>query len=286
MAAPRRWCAVEVHQPDDARLSAYRQLTDQRFRRSYEKAANVFVVEGRLAIAQLLRSGWPVVSLLVSRDRRSSLEFLLGGPEEPGGPLGGPTVPVYLASVDVLASIAGYPVHRGYLALGRRRSDIEAAALLQSSTSLLIVEAVTDTENLGGLFRNAAAFGVDAVLLDPHCGDPLTRRAVRVSMGHALLVPFSRASPWPAALESVRSAGFQLVALTPRADAVSIDSVELDTSVPRAVMVGAEGSGLSDGALAWSDLRVRIPMAPGVDSLNVATAAAVALHSLVRARRT
>ena len=145
-----------------------------------------------------------------------------------------------------------------------------------------MLEGLNDFENLGSLFRNAAAFGVDAVLLDPTCADPLYRRSVRVSMGHVLRVPFAGlAGPWPHSLAAVRASGFRLLALTPRPDAVPLRAVP----VPQrwAVLVGAEGPGLSEAALAAADERVRIPMAPGVDSLNVATAAAVAFAQLTGA---
>jgi tRNA G18 (ribose-2'-O)-methylase SpoU len=148
-----------------------------------------------------------------------------------------------------------------------------------------VLEGVNDHENLGALFRNAAALGVDAVLLGPRCSDPLYRRSVRVSMGHVLRVPFVELpGPWPASLDVLKAAGLRVAALTPAADAQPLTAQPFTAASPTgqrvAVLLGAEGPGLTPEALAAADVRLRIPMAPGVDSLNVATAAAVAFHAL------
>jgi tRNA G18 (ribose-2'-O)-methylase SpoU len=153
-------------------------------------------------------------------------------------------------------------------------------ALLRDARLVAVLEGVNDHENLGALFRNAAALGVDAVLLGPRCSDPLYRRSVRVSMGHVLRVPFAELpGPWPESLDVLRAAGMQVAALTPAADAVPLTVSGL-RGERVAVLLGAEGPGLSAEALAAADVRVRIPMAAGVDSLNVATAAAVAFHAV------
>lgn len=207
-------------------------------------------------------------------------------------------VPVYGAEQHLFDRIVGYHAHRGALALAGRPAPRSIDSVLAGARLVLVVEAVNDHENLGALFRNAAAFGVDAVVLDPSAADPFYRRSVRVSVGHVLRVPFARAEVWPDDLATVRAAGFDVVALSPAGD-VRIDDLARrrpggdersrggggsyagDTRGQRwALMVGAEGSGLSDAALQAADVRVRIPMAAGVDSLNVATAAAVALHRL------
>ena len=179
----------------------------------------------------------------------------------------------------------GFRLHRGVVACASRVTPVDAAGLLDSAQRLLVIEGVNDHENLGGLFRNAAAFGVDAVLLDPSTADPLYRRSVRVSLGHVLRVPFARLEPWPAALELLHTAGIETVALTPDPAATPIAELaaELaarDRPTPLALLVGAEGPGLTAATRQASARRVRIPMAAGVDSLNVATAAAVALHAL------
>ena len=187
--------------------------------------------------------------------------------------------PVYVAGPAVFDQIAGFPVHRGVLALAGRRVPAGAMALLEGVATAVIVEGVNDHENLGAIFRNAAAFGAGAVLLDPTCCDPLYRRAVRVSMGNVLRVPFGRLEPWPAALAGVSQRGFTVVALDPSA-AKPIEALQCPG--PVAVLAGSEGPGLSEAARTAADERVRIGMAAGVDSLNVATALAIALHRLAR----
>ncbi len=157
---------------------------------------------------------------------------------------------------------------------------VEPLTLLREACTVAILEGLNDHENIGALFRNAAALGVDAVLLSPDCADPLYRRSVRVSMGCVLRLPFATAAPWPSALGAVAAEGFELVALTPRPDADPVSVLDGERRV--AIMVGAEGPGLSEAALAVANRRVRIPMRPGVDSLNVATAAAIAFHRLLR----
>jgi tRNA G18 (ribose-2'-O)-methylase SpoU len=161
------------------------------------------------------------------------------------------------------------------LASASRPAALDASDLLRDAQHVAVLESLNDFENLGALFRNAAAFGVDAVLLDPQCADPLYRRSVRVSMGHVLRVPFAvLPGSWPSSLAAVREAGFNIVAMTPRPDAEAINTAPRPSKW--ALLFGAEGPGLSDAALATADQLVRIPMASGVDSLNVATAAAVA----------
>jgi tRNA G18 (ribose-2'-O)-methylase SpoU len=179
-----------------------------------------------------------------------------------------------------MATVVGFHLNRGVLASADRAPVPAVPELLARARRIAVLEGVNDHENLGALFRNAAALGVHGVLLAYGCADPLYRRSVRVSMGHVLRVPFASLPAWPEGLGAVRAAGFTLLALTPRP--LSVPLAELDPAmVPRtALMVGAEGPGLSDTALAAADLRVRIPMEPGVDSLNVATAAAVAFHHL------
>ena len=168
------------------------------------------------------------------------------------------------------------------LAVADRAPPPDLAALLRRRRLLAVLEGVNDHENLGALFRNAAALGVDGVLLGPRCADPLYRRSVRVSMGHVLRVPFAALpGPWPAVAGRLRAAGLRVAALTPAPDAVPLAAAGLG-SERVALLLGAEGPGLSAEALAAADVRVRIPMAPGVDSLNVATAAAVAFHAAGR----
>jgi tRNA G18 (ribose-2'-O)-methylase SpoU len=195
-----------------------------------------------------------------------------------GGEVEAIGAPVYLAEEAVVAAVCGFDFHRGALAAVERPLPADPAALAGHARLLLAVEGVTDHENLGALFRNAAAFGAGGVLLDPTTPDPLYRRSVRVSMGHVLRVPFARPEPWPGWLAGLRDGGVEVLALTPAADAEDLRAVS--PRPPQALLVGSEGRGLSAAALAAASRRVRIPLAPGVDSLNVATAAAIALHHL------
>ena len=190
---------------------------------------------------------------------------------------------VYLAPQELFDRIAGFHVHRGALGLGRRPPPRSIPDVVAAARLLLVVEGVNDHENLGSLFRNGAAFGVGGVVLDPSSADPLYRRSVRVSVGHVLRVPFARAASWPGDLAHLRSAGVTVVALDPAGEQ-TVDEIEAAPGARLALLVGAEGHGLTPGAREAADLRVRIPMAPGVDSLNVATAAAVALHRVARSR--
>jgi len=191
-----------------------------------------------------------------------------------------PTVdaPVYAVDKWLLSDVVGFRVTRGVLASAERPAPKSPRALLANSRRVAVLESLNDFENLGALFRNAAAFGVDAVLLDPQCADPLYRRSVRVSMGHVLRVPFAVVDDWPGGLKLLRDNGFTVLAMTPRDDAVPLR----DVAPPGrwAVLLGAEGPGLSPEAMAAADALVRIPMAGDVDSLNVATAAAIAFAHL------
>jgi tRNA G18 (ribose-2'-O)-methylase SpoU len=170
-------------------------------------------------------------------------------------------------------------VTRGVLASADRLPAPDVGSLLSGARRLAVVEGLNDFENLGALFRNAAAFGIDAVLLDPTCADPLYRRSVRVSMGHVLNVPFAvLPGPWPDSLTMLRDKGFPVLAMTPAERATSLRDIPVPSRW--AVLLGAEGPGLSDAAMAAADELVRIPMHAGVDSLNVATAAAIAFAVL------
>jgi tRNA G18 (ribose-2'-O)-methylase SpoU len=232
----------------------------------------VFVVESARAVRQLFASDWPVGSVLLRPERLDSVADVVAEAQARG-------VPVYVADRDVYDAVAGFPVHRGVLALGIRRPEPAVVDLTADRDLVLVVEGVNDHENMGALFRDAAAFGVGAVLLDPSSCDPLYRRSIRVSVGHVLRMPFARVEPWPAGLSTLTRAGFGLFALDPSGPATIEDAAALRPGRV-AVLVGSEDRGLSAGALAAATARARIPMAAGVDSLNVAVAAAVALHRL------
>jgi tRNA G18 (ribose-2'-O)-methylase SpoU len=241
-------------------------------RRQLETTHGVFVVEGAGPVRQLLTSEWPVISVLLLPQRVHAMADAVGAAAQRD-------TPVYVAGPAVFDRIAGFPVHRGVLAVAARRPQADPKSLLAGTDLAVVVEGVNDPENLGAIFRNAAALGAGAVLLDPTCCDPLYRRAVRVSMGHALRIPFARLEPWPGALCQLSALGFAVIALDPAAPA-PIDAIRPDP--PLALLVGSEGSGLSEAARAAAGYQARIPMAAGVDSLNVATALAVALHCLAR----
>jgi tRNA G18 (ribose-2'-O)-methylase SpoU len=256
----------------DPLLADFRDLTDADVR---PDRRGIVIAEGVNVVERLIASPYRVRAVVGVETRIASLRPMLE-------PL---DAPVFLVDKWLLSDLVGFRVTRGVLASADRTAPADLPRLLHRARRLAILEGLNDFENLGALFRNAAAFGVDGVLLDPRCADPLYRRSVRVSMGHVLQVPFAvLPGTWPASLDSVRRAGFRLLALTPRADAHPVAAL----AVPArwGVLLGAEGPGLSEAALARADERVCIPMADGVDSLNVATAAAVAFALLNASPRT
>jgi tRNA G18 (ribose-2'-O)-methylase SpoU len=260
---------VSIDDPHDPRLADYVGLTDAALRRRLEDNRGIFIAEGELVIRQLLRSPYPVRSVLVTPARYDRI----------AGDVADLDAPVFVAPPAVLKAVAGFDLHRGAVAAASRLAAPDPATLLAGAGAVAILEGLNDHENIGALFRNAAAFGVDLVLLSPTCADPLYRRSVRVSMGCVLRVPFATLTPWPGALDVVADAGFELVALTPHASAEPVSALATSPG-PFAVLLGAEGPGLSDAALTAAHRRIRIPMRDEVDSLNVATAAAIAFHHL------
>ena len=264
--------AVHVHDPADTRLADYAGLTDVRLRRRLEPAAGLFMAEGEKVIRRAVAAGYPVRSLLLAPRWLPGLEDLLA-------PL---SVPVYVAAEDLLRQVTGYPVHRGALACMQRRDLPATGELLRSAHRVAVLEGMVDPTNVGAVFRAAAALGMDGVLLDPSCADPLYRRAVKVSMGAVFAVPYSRLAAWPDGLDQVRAAGLTVLALTPAPDAVDLGTLTAGQTRRCAVLLGTEGPGLTPRARAAAQVRVRIPMARGVDSLNVAAAAAVAFYAVTR----
>lgn len=254
-----------VTDPADPRLADYVGLTDVVRRTKHEPANGFFLAEGELVMVRALRAGYVPRSLLVAQNRLDSL------PPE----LRELACPTYVASYDVLEAVTGFHVHRGALASFGRQPLPSAADVLAASTRVVVLEDVNNHTNLGAVFRSAAGLGIDAVLLSPTCCDPLYRRAVRVSMGEVFALPYAYLDP-ASGVEQVRAAGFRVLALTPAVDAVRLEDVRLEPDERAALLLGAEGPGLTAAAMAASDQRVRIPMARGVDSLNVGAAAAVA----------
>jgi tRNA G18 (ribose-2'-O)-methylase SpoU len=263
---------VPIHSIDelaDPRLADYRDLRDA----AALRRRGLFAAEGRSIARRLLDTGrFRARSLLLTAPALEELRDLLP-----------PALDVFMAPRAVIKGVVGFDFHRGCLGLGERGAETPAAALL-GARLLLVLDRLADPENVGGVFRNAMAFGAGGVLLAPGTADPLYRKAVRVSFGGTLTVPFAALGDRPGGLAALRAAGFTLVALTPRADA--LDIADLPPPARLALVIGSEGDGVSDAACAAADVAVRIPMAPGVDALNVATATGIALHRLAPPRGT
>lgn len=263
----------EIHaitDPDDERLGDYRALTDLELRTRWEPPNGLFIAEGELVLRRALRAGYAPRSYLVDAKRAAQLDDLPGD------------APVYAATPQVLEQATGFHVHRGVLASFHRLPLLDADDVLATARRVAVLEDVNNHTNIGAVFRGAAALGIDAVLLSPTCADPLYRRSVRVSMGEVFAVPYARLEPWPDGLARVRAAGYTVLALTPAPDAVPMQHLTAAQRARPALLLGAEGPGLSRHALAASDVPVRLPMRRGVDSLNVAAAAAVAFWELSR----
>jgi tRNA G18 (ribose-2'-O)-methylase SpoU len=263
---------VVVAEPSDERLADFRDLTRADRRPDRPGGRGLVIAEGTVVVRRLLRSRYPVRSLLGVRRRI----------EELASDLAGVDVPAYITSPDVMAEVVGFHLNRGVLAVAGRAPQASFEDLSASAGVLLGLEGVGDHENLGALFRNAAALGVDGVLLGPGCADPLYRRSVRVSMGHVLHVPFAAVDDLPGAVKALRGGGFRVAALTPRADAMPLPEFAAQAGARVALLLGSEGHGLSEAAIGAADTAVRIPMADDVDSLNVATAGAIACYALVQ----
>jgi tRNA G18 (ribose-2'-O)-methylase SpoU len=268
---------VVVGDARDPRLADYVRLTDVHLRRSLEAPRGLFVAEGEKVIRRAIGAGYPVRSLLITSDKLAALADLAGSCEGP----------VYLVSPEVAEELTGYRVHRGVLAAMQRLPLPSAAEVTGCARRIVVLEDIVDHTNVGAIFRCVAALGFDAVVLAPRCADPLYRRAVRVSMGAVFAVPYARMADWREGLGELRSAGFRLLALTPAPDAVPIgEAVPIGNGAAAdsrlALLLGTEGDGLSARWRGQADLAVRIPMSRGVDSLNVASAAAIACYVLAQ----
>ncbi|OBS01066.1 rRNA methyltransferase [Mycobacterium gordonae] len=262
----------DVTDPDDPRLDDFRDLNSVDRRPDLPTGKGLVIAEGVLVVQRMLASRFTPRALLGTDRRLAELR----------DDLAGAVAPYYRTSAEVMAQAVGFHLNRGVLASASRVTEPSVAEVVGGARTVAVLEGVNDHENLGSIFRNAAGLGVDAVVFGSGCADPLYRRAVRVSMGHALLVPYARATDWPADLVRLRERGFRLLAMTPRRDARGLREAMADLRDERvAVLVGAEGPGLTAAALRISDMRVRIPMSRGTDSLNVATAAAVAFYERV-----
>lgn len=303
---------VFVEDPEDPRLADYVRLRDVSLRRSLEAAHGLFLAEGEKVIRRAVAAGYPLRSILATQQHIGALADLLGRCD----------APVYVVADEVVERLTGFAVHRGALASCRRvplptvaevTADARrtvASARTEAHTGagapeqgvirppsdaapprprparrVVVLEDLVDHGNVGGIFRCAAALGVDAVILSPRCADPLYRRSVKVSMGAVFAIPYARMTDWYRGLEELRAGGFQLLALTPDQAAVPLDEAPMGERV--ALLLGSEGDGLSSRWLHEADRAVCIHMDPeamtfGVDSLNVVAAAAIACHSLMR----
>jgi tRNA G18 (ribose-2'-O)-methylase SpoU len=255
---------------DDPRVAVYRGVTDPELARS----RGVFVAEGRLVVRRVLDDArFCVESLLLNdaayRDLGSLLDRLA------------PEAEVLLCDTSDFLGISGVNIHRGCLAIVKRPVPTMLRDVVAGAQRVIVLDSVGNPDNVGGIFRNAAAFGVDAVVVGPGCCDPFYRKAIRTSMGSVLRVPFAHAGAWPAAVETLRAEGLTIVALTPREPSESIDAFAARSGGLRlALIVGAEGAGLTKSVETAADVRVRIPIVDEVDSLNVAVATSVALYAL------
>jgi tRNA G18 (ribose-2'-O)-methylase SpoU len=262
---------LRVSDPDDPQLDDYRELKDAIRRRS-----GTFIVESEMVITRLLTSRFAVRSFLLTPNRYARLAAALP-----------PEIPAFVAEEPVLNALVGFPLHRGALALGVRPvAEPQLSDVIHGTKTLVIVEDVVDPDNMGAVFRHSAAFGVDAVVLSPHAGDPLYRKAIRAAVGWSLHVPWIRLSEpqWPSMLDALRADGWHVFALTPDSTApVMAHAIAgLGHEAKIALLVGTEHIGLTDAAMQHATLRARIPMADGVDSLNVATTVALALYEIQR----
>lgn len=255
----------------DSRLNDYRHLADG----DLLVRQGLFIAEGRLVVRRLVEGRrFSVRSLLLTPAALAAMHT--DGVEFPD-------VPVFVADPGLVRDIVGFNVHRGCLAVGLRGTPPPWQIITAEASRVLVLEQIGNADNVGGIFRNAAAFAVESVLLTPGCVDPLYRKAIRTSMGAALDVPFAHLDSWPQALDEMRRSGLTLVALTTQQDAPALATVAPGLGRARmALLLGHEGAGLSAEVLERCDVRARIPMADGVDSLNVATASGIALYELRR----
>jgi tRNA G18 (ribose-2'-O)-methylase SpoU len=262
-----RLSVTRIASVDDPAVADYRLLSDP----LALARAGLFVAEGRLVVRRLLAGTRFVTrSVLVTDAALDAMREALAATH----------APVFVIDQKTMNDVAGFNIHRGCLALAERPVIPSLADLpLDAARLVVVMEGVNNPDNVGGIFRSASAFGVDAVILGPSCSDPLYRKSVRTSMAATLDIPFADAGAWPQAIADLRARGFTVLALTPSIDALPIDEIPRDLDRV-AILVGAEGEGLSDPALTAADRRVRVPMFGAADSLNVTVAASVAMYAV------
>lgn len=264
---------IVIDNPLDPRLDDVRDLN-----KSDASGEGLVIAEGHLVVSRLVESRFPVRCVVGFGSKLDAYIEQYGEPD----------CLVYEVSRETLKAVAGFDMHRGLVAAADRAAPLELSDVVAQSKTVVVLEGVGDHENIGAIFRNAAGMDVGAVLLGSGAADPLYRRAVRVSMGHVLRLPFARFdggfTTWQRGLEQLADAGFRLVSLTPHEGAEHLADA-LDGAEKVALLVGAEGPGLTEHAMRATHVRARIPMAPGTDSLNVATSAAIAFYERQRSLR-
>lgn len=280
-------CMIEmINSLDDSRLEVYARLTEVQLRNKLEPEKGIFIAESDKVIDRALDAGYEPLSLLIPVHKLESMSKLLERAQAASKK--SQDLPVFVAPAKEIEKLAGYELTRGVLCAMRRKPLLSVRELLEKTNArrVAILEDITNHTNVGAAFRSAAALGVDAVLVTPACCDPLYRRAVRVSMGTVFQVPWTRIGTteidvWPkAGLDLLRSEGFVSAALALNDDSIALDDPILKRCKKLALVLGTEGDGLSQHTIAACDYTVRIPMAHGVDSLNVAAASAVAFWEL------
>jgi tRNA G18 (ribose-2'-O)-methylase SpoU len=263
---------IEVDDPGDPRLSDYRDLRDVELRKHLEADAGLFIAEGEKVVRRAVEAGFTPRSFLMARRWLDGLADVLAPAD----------VPCYVVDENLAEHVTGFHVHRGALGSLHRRPLPSVAEVLSGARTVVVLEDVVDHTNVGAIFRSAAALGVDAVLLSPRCADPLYRRSVKVAMGAVFTVPYARIDGWYDAVQALSAAGFTTVAMSLADDAVPVEAA-LAGRDKVALLMGTEGHGLSQRWIDSADVRAVIPMAGGIDSLNVAAATAVACY-VARAR--
>ena len=270
---------TEVSEVNDPRLYSFRSIKGKS-----NRSDDTFVAESEIVLDRLLESKFRIRSVLLTPGRarrlRQQLHNANGERTEP--------FTVLVAPQGIIDTVVGYPLHRGVITLAERRPLPSPTELLARARTVLLLEDVADPENIGSMFRHAAGFGVDAVILQGHCGDPLYRKTIRTSMGWTLTIPYCEIGDEFGTIgELLTRAGFVSLALTPSSNALSLGQVidGLDADARIAIVLGAEGPGLKSETMAATTFRARIPMSDGVDSLNVSTSAAIALFALTSAQQ-
>lgn len=264
---------IDIDDPADPRLDDFRDLNSLDKRPDLPTGKGLVIAEGVLVVRRMIASRFQPRSMLGTDRRLSELGTVLDRVD----------APYYRVSREVMAEAVGFHLNRGVLAAAPRPIELWVDDVIENARTIAVLEGVNDHENLGSIFRNAAGLSVDGVVFGTGCADPLYRRAVRVSMGHALLVPYAWAPFWPDDLQDLRDKGFRILAMTPNPTAPSLASAMAELADEKvAIMVGAEGPGLKEHTMRAADVRVRIPMSRSTDSLNVATAAALAFYERAR----